>query len=198
MVWIGRFLPLVACFATSVAHADPQTSPITDSNYSIELYDGVAIGNTAVVGMGGATVALAIGTSGTLFNPSAPAVKPTTDTDTWSWDYHIDYLNGSQSTDYDNNGVTSATAGTSVLTLGLGLRIGEWGGAVTGTQQFVPVADAMFTKPDGSTVALEASVLRVQLALARWVDRIDTAIGASVQIGQFGLKPDCSDPGCEA
>ena len=65
----------------ATAYAEPPTSPITDSNYSIELYDGVALGNTAVVGMGGATVALAIGTSGTLFNPSAPAVKPTTDTE---------------------------------------------------------------------------------------------------------------------
>ncbi|HEX5062055.1 MAG TPA: hypothetical protein VFV99_21950, partial [Kofleriaceae bacterium] len=73
----GRFLPLVLVFAASRAGADPETSPITNSNYSIELYDGVALGNTAVVGMGGATVALAIGTSGTLFNPSAPAVKPT-------------------------------------------------------------------------------------------------------------------------
>jgi hypothetical protein len=149
-----QLLPLVACFATSPASAAPETSPITDSNYSIELYDGVAIGNTAVVGMGGATVALAIGTSGTLFNPSAPAVKPTTDTDTWSWDYHLDYLNGSLSTDYDNNGFASAEGGTSVFTGGLGLRIGEWAGAVTATQQYAPVADGFVTRPDGSMAQL--------------------------------------------
>src|SRR5574338_1539484 len=154
MVWLRRLLPVAACLAASRADADPPTSPITDSNYSIELYDGVAIGNTAVVGMGGATVAMAIGTSGTLFNPSAPAVKPMTDTDTWSWDYHLDYLNGSLSTDYDNNGFTSVEGGTSVLTGGLGLRIGEWAGAVTATQQYAPVLDAMYTRSDGLTVPL--------------------------------------------
>lgn len=204
MVRYGRFLPLITCFAASTAVAEPETSPITTSNYSIELYDGVAIGNTAVVGMGGATVALAIGTSGTLFNPSAPAVKPTTDTDTWSWDYHLDYLNGSLSTDYDNNGLplagatgADAQAGTSVLTLGFGLRFGEWAGAVTATNQSVPVADAMYTLPGGGTAPLVANVLRFQLALARWFDRLDTAIGASVQLAQFSMNPDCTGDGCD-
>ncbi len=195
---IGRVLPLVMCFAASSVEAGPETSPITDSNYSIELYDGVAIGNTAVVGMGGATVALAIGTSGTLFNPSAPAVKPTTDTDTWSWDYHLDYLNGSLSTDYDNNGITSAEGGTSVFTGGLGLRIGEWAGALTATQQYAPVSDAFVTTPGNPMVPLQASVLRLQLAMARWVTSIDTAIGVSVQSAQFELKPECAGAGCES
>ena len=195
MVRIWVVLPLVLGFAGTRAAADPETSPITDSNYSIELYDGVALGNTAVVGMGGATVALAIGTSGTLFNPSAPAVKPTTDTDTWSWDYHLDYLNGSLSTDYDNNGFVSEH-GTSVLTLGFGLRFGEWAGAITGTQQLAPV-DATYMRPDGSTAPLNASTLRAQLAFARWVKRLDTSIGVSAQIAKFALQPDCVGEGCD-
>jgi hypothetical protein len=197
MVRYGRFLPLVTWFAASPAAAAPETSPITDSNYSIELYDGVAIGNTAMVGMGGATVAMAIGTSGTLTNPSAPAVRPTTDTDPWSWDYHLDYLNGSLSTDYDNNGFTSETGGTSLLTLGFGLRFGNWAGAITGTQQYVPVADAMYTLPDGNTAGLEASVQRIQFALARWFPSIDTAIGVSTQLGLFSMKPDCDVEDCD-
>jgi hypothetical protein len=205
MVRYGGFLPLVTCFAASPVAAAPETTPITDSNYSIELYDGVALGNAAVVGMGGATVALAIGTAGTLFNPSAPAVKPTTDTDTWSWDYHLDYLNGSLSTDYDNNGLplpgatgAEAESGTSVFTGGFGLRFGEWAGAITVTQQYAPVADAMFTAPSGNMFPIEASVRRLQLAFARWVTRLDTAIGGAIQIGQFGLQPDCAETGCDA
>ncbi|NVB79636.1 MAG: hypothetical protein HOV81_14665 [Kofleriaceae bacterium] len=197
MLRLGRFLPFLALAASGTqAFADPPTSPITDSSYSIELYDGVAIGNTAVVGMGGATTALAIGSSGTLFNPSAPAVKPTTDTDTWSWDYHIDYLNGSLSTDYDNNGFTSADGGTSVFTGGIGLRVGEWAGAITATQQYAPV-DAMVTTPQGD-VPLQASTFRIQGALARWVPRLDTAIGVSLQTAEFDFKPDCDGPGCES
>lgn len=198
MVWSGRILPLVACAVPGIAYAAPETSPITDSNYSIELYDGVALGNTAVVGMGGATVALASGTAGTLFNPSAPAVRPTTDKDWWSWDYHLDYLNGSLSTDYDNNGVVRADGGTSVLTLGFGLRFGDWAGAITATQQYAPLADAFVMTPQSPMVPLDASAQRLQLALARYIDPVDLAVGMSAQIALFTLTPDCAGPGCDS
>ena len=57
---------------------------------------GVLIGATlmGLAAMGGAAAANAIGSSGTLINPSAAAVRATTDRDSWSWDYHLDYLNG--------------------------------------------------------------------------------------------------------
>src|SRR3954468_10941675 len=201
MVRIGRILPLVTCLVASQAGADPQLSPITDRNYAIELYDGTALGNTTVVGMGGAAVALASGTSGTLNNPAAPAVRSTTDNDSWSWDYHLDYLIGSLSSDYDNNGLTTQNGGlqrddggTSVITGGLGLRIHDWAFAVTTTEQFALV-DAMVTTQ--SNVALRASALRVQLALAKWVPQLDTAIGVSATSAQFQLQPDCSGPGCQ-
>jgi hypothetical protein len=181
---------LVLCSAARVAAAEPPTSPIVDSDYAIELYDGVAYGNSAVVGMGGATVALAIGTAGTLFNPSAPAVKPTTDTDYWSWDYHIDAIAGT-STDYDNNGFTSSSSENVVATFGLGGRYGEWGAAVTGTVQSRPIVTADAMEPN-----LRASTYRIQVALARWLPRIDTAIGASLTIGSFSLAGDCMDGTC--
>lgn len=176
------------------AAAEPPTSPIRDSNYSIELYNGVALGNTAVVGMGGATVALAVGTSGTLFNPSAPAVKPTTDTDTWSWDYHLDYLAGSLSTDYDNNGFTSENGGTSMFTAGAGLRIGEWAGALTFTSLDAPVAAN--TMVGAREVPLAAATRQGQLALARWIAQLDTALGVSLTTGTFTFGPDCSGADC--
>jgi hypothetical protein len=46
-------------------------------------------------------------------------------------------------------------------------------------------------------VPLDASVLRIQIAFARWVRRLDTAIGVSVQSAQFELTPRCTGPGCE-
>src|SRR5215470_1805317 len=98
---VGRACLVVGCLA-GTARAD--FPPITDRNYAIDLYDGVALGNTQVVGMGGAAIALAMGSSGTVSNPAAPAVKSTTDNDWWGWDYHVDYLT-SLSRDYDNNGV---------------------------------------------------------------------------------------------
>ncbi len=112
--------------------------PITDRDYAIDFYDGVAIGNTAWVGMGGAGAANIVGTAGTLINPSAPAVRLTTDTDDWSWDYHIDVLTGTLSTDYDNNGVVSEDAGASLVTLGIGGRYHDWAAAATLTAQTAP------------------------------------------------------------
>jgi hypothetical protein len=163
--------------------------------YSIELYDGAVIGNTAVVAMGGATQALAIGTAGTLFNPSAPAIRLSTDNGSWNWDYHLDYLSGSLSTDYDNNGFRSDNGGTSVYTLGFGLRIGNWGGVITYTGFDAPVA-ANYMLPDGSTAELAASTGRTQFALARWIGEIDTALGASYTSANFDFSPQCAGDGC--
>jgi hypothetical protein len=178
---------LVLCGGHELAGAAPPTAPIQNSNYSIELYDGVALGNAAVVGMGGATIANAIGTSGTLFNPSAPAVKPTTDTDYWSWDYHLDAIAGS-STDYDNNGFTTTSQNDVVGTAGIGIRYGEWAGAITATYQDRPIET-----PDPMDPDLNAATWRVQVAGARWIQRLETAVGASLTIGQFSLEGGCDE-----
>src|SRR3954464_14967387 len=103
MGWTGRVVTLVLALALAPpAAADPLDTapPITDTDYAIDLYDGVALGNTAQVGMGGAGAALVVGTAGTLLNASAPAVRQTTDTDSWSWDYHLDFLTATYSSDY--------------------------------------------------------------------------------------------------
>src|SRR4051812_20276679 len=107
---MARRAVLLGALALTVpgsAHAD---GPITNRNYAIDFYDGVAIGDAQLVGMGGAGAALVVGTAGSLINPSASAVRPTTDTDTWSWDFHLDYLTGKYSSDYDNNGTVSDEA----------------------------------------------------------------------------------------
>ena len=175
---------LVLVALAAPAAAAPMLSPITSRDYAIELYDGVALGSTAVVGMGGAAAGLAIGSSGTLVNPSAMAVRPTTDTDTWSWDYHFDYLNASLSSDYGNTGLPPADGGTSIVTGGLGLRLHDWAIAATATEASAPIA-AM-----AGTPGLRASTLRVQLALSTWIPRIDLAIGVALQAAQFGLAQD--------
>src|SRR4051794_5885449 len=122
-------LVVVLGVGAPAAQAD---GPITDRNYAIDFYDGVAIGDTAWVGMGGAGAALIVGSAGTLINPSAPAVREPTDPDRGSWDYHFDYLPGKYSADYDNNGVVRpANGGAQLLTLGLSGRYHDWAAAVT-------------------------------------------------------------------
>lgn len=184
MTDVLRQHPIRACLigplvAAGVAAADP----ITDRDYAIDFYDGVAIGDTSQVGMGGAGAARLIGSAGTLLNPSAPAVRRTTDQDGWSWDYHLDFLTGRFSSDYDNNGIVAPEgSGASFFTSGLSLRIGAWAGAITVTGQTTPLA--------GSTLPeLEAEALRTRFALARYIDEIDLAVGIGVQLVQFQIAP---------
>jgi len=155
-------------------------APITNTDYAIEFYDGVAIGNTQQVGMGGAGAALIVGTSGGLLNPAAPGVRLTTDTDTWSWDYHLDVLTGTESSDYDNNG-HGESGGASLLTLGLGGRYHDWAAAVTFTGQTTPV--------DSTAGTLDAEALRIRFMLARYFPSRDFALGIGAQSVSFKLSP---------
>ena len=158
--------------------ARAQFPPITDRNYAIYLYDGVAIGNAGMVGMGGAGAAVVLGTAGVLLNPSAIAVRPTTDHDRWSLDYHLDFLTGHYSSDYDNNGQV-ASGGAELITAGLGLRVGNWAGAATLTNQRAPLTGS----PD------DAEALRARVSVATWIPQIDLAVGGGLQFATFQISP---------
>ena len=176
-------LGLVGCvlgpwWAVAPAAADP----IVNRDYAIELYEGVAIGDGTQTGMGGAGAARVTGSAGTLVNPSAPAVRGSTDTDHWSWDYHLELLTGRYSSDYDNNGVaTPDGGGASLATAGLSLRYGDWAVGVTATAQTAPV--------DGSTPPVDAQTLRGKVVVARYFSGADLAVGLGVQTVLFELRP---------
>lgn len=171
-----RWTALVCLVVAAPAAAEP---PITDRDYAIDFYEGAAVGDARMVGMGGTGLALIRGSAGTLLNASAPVVRLATDNDHWTWDWHIDYLNGQLSSDFDNNGVAlDKASGAQLATGGLGLRVGAWAGAVTVNIQSAPI-DPM--------EQLDAQNLRVRLAVARWFSRFDTAIGLGVQTISFRI-----------
>ncbi|MBA3454537.1 MAG: hypothetical protein H0T42_15715 [Deltaproteobacteria bacterium] len=181
-VWVGALT-----LATALpAHAD---GPITNRDYAIDIYEGVAIGDTRFVAMGGAGAALIIGTAGTLVNPSAPAVRETTDTGRWSWDYHIDYLSGTYSTDYDNNGILVKSSGAQLVTSGLGLRIGNWASAFTVSGQETPIVNPTETDDDD----LYASALRLRYVLSKWIPSLDVAVGVGIQNVTFSVDTNDGD-----
>lgn len=179
--WIASVVLGISLTGQPLAHAD---DPITSTNYTIEFYDGVAIGNTQLVGMGGAGSALQAGTSGSLLNPSAMAVRPTTDTLDWNWDWHIDFLTAGGSKDYDNNGQNSP-GGASLLTAGLGFRIQDWAVAGTFIGQAAPI--------EGSSPALDVEAVRLRGMLSKYFPAIDTAIGVGVQSGSLQVDNNADD-----
>jgi hypothetical protein len=197
-------IALTLALPAAPAAADPQLTPITDRNYAIDFYDGVPLGNSAVLATGGATAANAAGSSGSLVNASAPAVRATTDTDSWSWDYHLDYLIGSLSSDYANTGIDYGALGiaqpdtaTQTFTLGLSLRVHDWGGAITASFRHTLLSDAVAMLPSGGSADVYATTYRIKFALARWFPGIDTAIGLAANSAIFDVKPDCAIAGCD-
>ena len=178
---------LLVCGLAAPAAADPMVSPVVNRNYAIELYNGVALGSTALVGMGGAGVALANGSAGTLINVAAPAVRLTTDTDSWNWGFHVDYLNADGSSDYANTGLGLQAGGTSIFTAGLSLRVHNWAAAVTATDLSAVVATAP------GQVPLYSSTVRYQVAIAKWIPQLDLAAGLALQVADFDLYPECTD-----
>lgn len=167
---------MVCLLAGTPAVAEP---PITDRDYAIDFYEGAALGDARMVGMGGTGLALIGGSAGALLNASAPAVRNATDNDTWSWDWHFDYLNGQLSSDFDNNGeVLDKAAGAQLATGGAVFRRGKWAGGLVVMAQSAPI--------DGAD-DLDAQNLRARIVLARWFPRIDTSIGLGLQSIAFRI-----------
>lgn len=166
---------VLACLIARPALA--QFAPITSRDYSIDFYNGDAIGDTSMIGMGGAGAASVLGTAGVLLNPSAIAVRPTTDHDSWTLDSHFDYLTGRFSSDYDNNGQV-ASGGLQLLTIGFGGRYHDWALAATFTIQGAPVVGS----------SLHGSAETSRGTLAKWFPEYDVAIGVGIQVANFSLQ----------
>lgn len=159
-------------------------APIESRDYALDLYTGAALGSVRIVGMGGAAVATAEGSAGSLANPAAPAVRPATSRDEWDWDWHADWLNPELGTDFDNNGIP--TEDSSVLpyfTLGGVLQYREWAVAlVASTRSGAPRP----TDTAGESVSSSLPIARLLVARTFWDDQL--AVGAGLRLGSFGLS----------
>ncbi len=163
-------------------------TPITDSDYAIDLYQGPVLGSARIVGMGGASVAVASGSSGLLVNPAAVAVWPATSTGSWDWDIHFDYLNRLPGEDLDNNGVADSNAELDLAPFGTAGAAGRWGMWAAGlafslNQEALPSADD--TMPD-----LLARSLVARLGVGVSLLSNTLAIGATLKIGSFAIHRD--------
>ena len=175
----GLFVILAVVARAGTAAAQPFPM-VTDSDYAIDLYTGNALGNGRIVGMGGAAVANAEGSAGTIVNASAPAVRPATSTSKWDWDFHFDYLSSVFARDWDNNGIEGGDGNGAVLfTFGLAGMMGEWGLAIVVNTQSIDLT--------GATSVLEATAQQGKLALARSFLGEAITAGLAIRIGQFSI-----------
>jgi hypothetical protein len=186
---VGILAVLAVAALRAPAAADYPT--ITDSDYAIDLYTGGAIGNSRIVGMGGAAVATAEGSAGALTNPAAPAVRAATSTDSWDWDWHIDYLSSVKASDWDNNGDAGGSgSGVGSITGGLSFVVGDWGIAGTITEQTTDfrIVDDDPATPEVETHPAQAAAIQGKLALARALWHEQITLGLGIRFGTFEVR----------
>lgn len=171
---------------TAAGRARAQDFPaVTDRDFTLDLHQGAVIGSGRIVGMGGAAQALAQGSAGALFNPAAPAARSDTSTRRWDWDFHIDFLNTSLGSDFDNNGILQETEfglfEGPVVTAGAILQYGCWGVGLSG----VFAEQQLEERADGSRVVPTAVVGRA--SVARAVMDYQLMIGGGIRAGVFSM-----------
>jgi len=187
-------LGAVATMAVVAALGRPAAADfpsVTDPAYAIDLYTGGALGNTRIVGMGGAAVASAEGSAGTLVNPAAPAVRAATSTESWDWDFHVDYLSSVKASDWDNNGdVGRNGTGVGSVTGGLAFMLGDWGLAVVVNEQTTDfsVLDDDPATPEIETHPAQAAAIQGKVALARTFLHEQITIGLAARFGTFEFR----------
>jgi hypothetical protein len=180
---VAGTLSLAATAATARAQEYP---PITDRDYAIDLYRGAVLGSVRIVGMGGATVAQAEGSAGALANPAAAAIRRTTSTRYWDWDFHLDALSAVFASDFDNNGQADSNEfASTVATAGIAGMAGPWGLAITATTSSTQIGQAGSEGGDGELLEPQGIVARVALARSLFDD--DHVIGVSIRFGSFAL-----------
>lgn len=179
-------LALPLALAAGAGGARGQDFPaVSDRDFTLDLHQGAVIGSGRIVGMGGAAQALAQGSAGALFNPAAPAARADTSTGTWDWDFHLDFLNTSLGSDFDNNGIRQETEfglfQGPVVTGGLVGQYDRWGVAVSG----VFAEQQLEERADGSQVVPQATVGRLSVARALVDDQV--VVGAGIRAGTFAM-----------
>jgi hypothetical protein len=107
-----RFLLLLVLIPRE-ASAEP-LPPLTQSDFSLDLFQGPVLGSTRVVGLGGAYAAVAEESVGIPFNPASVAHRTYYSRDRFDWDAGIDFLIPGllqgDDFDYDNNTRPASTS----------------------------------------------------------------------------------------
>lgn len=178
-------LSLLLAPAPAPATAPPETTPIVDRNYSVDLYEGVVFGSPRLVAMGGATFAVGEGASGLFTNPASAAVRPTTPTSRFEWSAFFNSYIPSSGTDYNNNGAqTTEYRRSAVYAPGLILQPPGWGIALN--VSYVRHESGMTGNP-GGLGGLGARSIIAHLGAARTFFGDALSVGLAIRAGSLNV-----------
>src|SRR5688500_8635829 len=159
--------------------------PVTDRDFALDLYSGGVVGSVRVIGMGGAAIALAQGSVGTVSNAAAPAVRRTTRSDNFAVDFHLDAQSATNAKDFDNNGLEDTDESSSQLaTFGIVLQYGDWGLGISATSSSTQIVedDGDDTTVDG---VLEPQGTVGKIVIARSFYEEQHALGIGLRFGSL-------------
>jgi len=194
---LGAGLAVLALLVSAKeAHAagtlGPNGTPITTSNYALDLYQGPLFAGARVTGLGGAYVAISEDVDGDLQNPAAPAVRP-------FFSYtHFDYWLGFgltfpatlQNVDFFNSGskthITNPPDSFVFFTPSVNLQFGELGiGLSLEAQQY----GLSTPSEDGeTTTTLRVTIPTTHLQFAYGLDHNQWVLGVGARFVSMSVR----------
>lgn len=160
--------------------------PITERNFTLDLYQGPIITNSRILGLAGAFTAVAEGTAGMGFNPASVAHRAYYSADWWDYDYDLDLLVpgifNPSGVDFWNVGERTSSAFVA-FAIGGHLQFNEFGVGLFINGQTVGVAAADAGQSQSS---FRAIISRLVLGYGFWDHQI--IVGASLKTGVIDIK----------
>lgn len=126
-------------------HSQINGPPIVDNDYNLDLRQGPVLGSARQVALGGAYIGVAEGIASLNSNPAGVALRVERSKTRFDWDWTAG-LNGLESKDFDNNGVTPPDYESHrIRSLGLMGQYGPWGLGILNNAEIIaleqPAAD---------------------------------------------------------
>jgi hypothetical protein len=170
----------VLLMAPAVASAQlVNGQPITNDNYTVDLFNGPILAPTRITGLAGAYSAIAEGADGMSFNAAAPAVREPFSVNHVDYDLTAGFTQASSlaTTDFDNNGTRGFNYhGFNFLTLGGVLQVGRFGIGLNVDGQGYQLGE------QGDLKQLELSVLRTNLLVGYSFFRDQLVFGTGIRV----------------
>lgn len=184
---IACALSLIVGTAAATAHADPELTPLTNRDFTLDLARPSVLASYRITGMGGASLGVAEGAGFMTGNPAAVASRASTTTDWFDWDILFDKYEPGLGDDTDNNGLKDSGGGvTRSGALGGMLYFGRLGVGFTVTN------DAHDDIGAQDNLSIETTITRVHLGWAFGKEG-DFVAGLTLDMGSLQLTDEDRD-----
>ena len=171
---------------TEVRSDEIDGPPIVDNDYNLDLRQGPVLGSARQVALGGAYIGVAEGIASLNSNPAGVALRVERSKTQFDWDWTAG-VNGLESKDFDNNGVTPPDYKSHrIRSLGLMGQYGPWGLGILNNAEIIGLE-----RPDGDDHQYLLSV--TSLRLGRQLRDRELTIGVGLRATTSKLRTETLD-----